>query len=91
MSKFNRIHKPAGLALLAVMIFGFFSQPAYAQNPAAAQIFYAPIKEDQLLDLLRGTSGAGQPFPVTPMHAVLSMVASKNATWIYYDHWEVAP
>ena len=80
-----------GLALVAaeVVVLPFaserFSSPVQAAA-APVQFFFTPVKEAQLLPLLNQTSGNGAP--ASPMHTVLSMVATRDNTIVYYDHWE---
>jgi len=72
---------PAVLVLCVSVILS--GTPALAIDPPA-HIFYVPLPDDQVQKSLKSL----YPSTGSTIHSVVSVVATTDATIVYYDHWE---
>jgi len=76
------------LVALAAVLFPLFGLgKVQAAVPTGYSEYYIPAGEQQLWDILNNMDSYNLNASYG-MHAVISVVASQEATTIYYDHWE---
>ncbi len=86
------VFKAAMALVLLLSLVLLLPGVGYSANPAPNQIYYVPMRDNDLLTMLEDIDQPAEdgawPDPASPVRTIASITIGSTGTLVYYDQWE---